>query len=105
MQTINDLILVARVTDDSRMSDDVRVEDATAAEFAARRYLESQYPGKTFQVKFIKIWFAGGKTKDVWEVEGILTMWRGGLIPDRKGFRFQIDAQTGDVIGFETVRK
>jgi len=87
------------------MSDDVRVEDATTAEFAARRYLESQHPGKTIQVKFSKIWFVGGKGKDVWEVEGILTMRRAGVMKERKSFRFQIDAETGDVIGFETVRK
>lgn len=87
------------------MSDDVRVEDATTAEFAARRYLESQYPGKAIQVKFSKIWFVGGKGKDVWEVEGILTMRRAGIMKERKSFRFQIDAETGGVIGFETVRK
>jgi hypothetical protein len=87
------------------MSDDVRVEDATTAEFAARRYLESQHPGKAIQVKFSKIWFVGGKGKDVWEVEGILTMRRAGIMKERKSFRFQIDAETGDVIGFETVRK
>ena len=87
------------------MSDDVRVDDATAAEFAARRYLESQYPGKAIEVKFTKIWLVGGKGKDVWEVEGILSMRKAGLLKDRKSFRFQIDAVTGDVIGFENVRK
>jgi hypothetical protein len=87
------------------MSDDVRVEDATTAEFAARRYLEAQYPGKAIDVKFSKIWFIGGKEKDVWEVEGILSMRKAGILKDRKSFRFQIDAQTGDVIGFESVRK
>jgi hypothetical protein len=87
------------------MSDDVRVEDATAAEFAARRYLESQYPGKPIEVKFSKIWFIGGKGKDVWEVEGILSMRKAGLLKDRKSFRFQIDAETGDVIGYENVPK
>ena len=87
------------------MSDDVRIEDATAAEFAARRYLESQYPGKAIEVKFSKIWFVGGKWKDVWEVEGILSMRKAGILKDRKSFRFQIDAETGDVIGYENVRK
>lgn len=87
------------------MSDDIRIDDAATAEFAARRYLESQYPGKSIEVKFSKIWFIGGKAKDVWEVEGILTMRRAGFMKDRKSFRFQIDAETGDVIGFEAVRK
>ncbi len=87
------------------MSDDVRVEHATAAEFAARRYLESQYPGKPVEVKFSKIWFVGGKGKDVWEVEGILSMRKAGILKDRKSFRFQIDAETGDVIGYENVPK
>ena len=87
------------------MSDDVRVDDATAAEFAARRYLESQYPGKAIEVRFSKIWFVGGKGKDVWEVEGTLSMRKAGLLKDRKAFRFQIDAETGDVVGYENVRK
>ncbi len=93
------------MTEWSRMNDDVRVEDAQAAEFAARRYLELQYPGRAIQVKFSKIWFVGGKGKDVWEVEGILSMRKAGVLRDRKSFRFQIDAETGDVIGFENVRK
>ena len=87
------------------MSDEIRVDDATTAEFAARRYLESLYPGKSIEVKFSKIWFVGGKLKDVWEVEGVLTMRRAALMKDRKSFRFQIDAETGDIIGFEAVRK
>jgi hypothetical protein len=87
------------------MSDNIRVDDATTAEFAARRYLESQYPGKAIDVKFSKIWFVGGKGKDVWEVEGFLSMRKAGILKDRKSFRFQIDAETGDVIGFESVRK
>jgi len=96
---------IVDLRDGSLMSDDVRIEDATTAEFAARRYLESQFPGKTIDVKFSKIWFVGGKLKDVWEVEGVLTMRRAGVMKDRKAFRFQIDAETGDVIGFEAVRK
>jgi hypothetical protein len=87
------------------MSDDVRVEDATTAEFAARRYLEAQYPGRTIEVKFSKIWYVGGKAKDVWEVEGVLTVRRAAVMKERKSFRFQIDPETGDVIGFEAVRK
>ena len=87
------------------MTDDVRVEDAATAEFAARRYLEAQYPGKTIDVKFNKIWYVGGKVKDVWEVEGILTIRKAAVMRERKSFRFQIDPETGDVIGFETARK
>ena len=87
------------------MSDDVRVEDATTADFAVRRYLEAQYPGRTIDVKISKIWYVGGTLKDVWEVEGLLSMRKAGILKDRKSFRFQIDAETGDVIGFETVRK
>jgi len=105
LQTINELLLIGKDVDGSYMSDDIRVDDATTAEFAARRYLESQYPGKAIEVKFSKIWFVGGKLKDVWEVEGILTVRRAGLMKDRKSFRFQIDAETGDVIGFESVQK
>ena len=32
-------------------------------------------------------------------------MRKAGLLKDRKSFRFQIDAETGDVIGYENVRK
>ncbi len=52
-----------------------------------------------------EVGIACGKGKDVWEVEGFLTMRRAGVLKDRKSFRFQIDAGTGDVIGFESVRK
>jgi len=105
LQTINELPLIGKDVDGSYMSDDIRVDDATSAEFAARRYLESQYPGKAIEVKFSKIWFVGGKGKDVWEVEGLLSMRKAAILKDRKSFRFQIDAETGDVIGFESVRK
>ena len=91
--------------DGPSMGDYVRVEDASTAEFAARRYLESQHPGKTINVKFSKIWYVGGKAKDVWEVEGILTVRKAAVMKERKSFRFQIDSETGDIIGFETVRK
>jgi hypothetical protein len=87
------------------MSDDVRVEDATTAEFAVRRYLEAQYPGRTIDVKISKIWYRGGTLKDVWEVEGIVTIKRAAVLRERKSFRFQIDPETGDVIGFEAVKK
>lgn len=87
------------------MSDDVRIEDATTAEFAVRRYLEAQYPGKSIDVKISKVWYVGGKAKDVWEVEGIVTIRRAAVLKERKSFRLQIDPETGDVIGFEAVRK
>lgn len=87
------------------MSDDLRVEDATTAEFAVRRYLEAQYPGRTLEVKISKIWYVGGKAKDVWEVEGIVSIKKAAVMRERKSFRLQIDPETGDVIGFEAVRK
>jgi len=80
------------------------VEDAETAEFAARRYLESQY-SKVVEVKFSKIWYVTGRARDLWEIEGIVTIRKMVFMKGRKSFRFQIDSNTGDVIGFEAVGK
>ena len=86
------------------MSHGVRVGDAETAEFAARCYLESQY-SKVVEVKFSKIWYVAGRPRDVWAIEGIMTTKKMVFMKERKSFRFQIDSDTGDVIGFEAVGK
>jgi len=78
-----------------------RVTDASAAQLAARRHLEAHNPGKVLEVKINKVWFNPGRTRDVWEVEGIAIFKAGLFKKEQKPFRFQIDTESGDVIGFE----
>jgi len=80
-----------------------RVNDATAAQLAARRHLEAHNPGRILDVKISKVWFSAGRTRDIWEVEGIVVLKAGLFKKEQRPFRFQIDPMSGDVIGFEKV--
>lgn len=83
------------------MAREARVSDASAAQLAAKRHLEAHNPGKVIEMKVNKVWFNTGRTRDVWEVEGMVVLKSGLLKKERRPFRFQIDPETGDVIGFE----
>ena len=81
---------------------EIRVEDATSAQAAARRHLEGLYGSDRIKrVSFTKTWYATGATKDVWEVEGDVVIKRGMFSKEVRHFKFQIDPETGRVIGFE----
>jgi hypothetical protein len=83
------------------MQGDLRIDDATTAELAARRHLEAQFAGKLANVKFVKIWLHPGGQMSVWEVEGFITLKKPFLRKEQRRFRFQIDSASGDIIGFE----
>lgn len=83
------------------MQEDLRIDDATTAELAARRHLEAQFADKLVNVKFVKVWLHPGTQVNVWEVEGFMTLKKGLLKKEQRRFRFQIDSSSGDIIGFE----
>lgn len=83
------------------MHEDLRIDDATTAELAARRHLEAQFADKLVNVKFVKVWLHPGAQVNVWEVEGFMTLKKGLLRKEQRRFRFQIDSSSGDIIGFE----
>ena len=83
------------------MHEDLRIDDATTAELAARRHLDAQFADKLVNVKFVKVWLHPGAQVNVWEVEGFMTLKKGLLRKEQRRFRFQIDSSSGDIIGFE----
>ena len=81
---------------------EMRVMDATSAQLAARRHLESVYGSdKIVSMTVSRVWFVAGKTRDVWEVEGEVVVKKGAFKKETRHFKFQIDPETGRVIGFE----
>jgi hypothetical protein len=84
------------------MSEEARVGDATSAQAAARRHLEAHYgANRILNVRFSRTWYATGSKRDVWEVEGDVTLKKGLFGKEVKHFKFQIDPETGRVIAFE----
>jgi hypothetical protein len=63
--------------------------------------LEAQYPGKVLEVRVTKVWFQLGRTMELWEVEGIVTLKAGLLKKEQRPFKYQIDPTTGEIVGFE----
>jgi len=83
------------------MTDERRVVDASGAQMAARRHLESQHGDKLIELKVRKCWYSTGATKDVWDVEGIAVIKKGMFAKEQRAFKYQIDPTSGAVIGFE----
>lgn len=78
-----------------------KVADAPAAEAAVRDALKTQY-GKNFtEVNFRKCWYSSAGRQEFWDVEGTFILKRGILGRDTKSFRYQVDPDSGRVIGYE----
>jgi len=80
--------------------------DATAAEAAVRRMLEGQYGGKIRGLTFGKVWYTAAATREFWEVQGVLVYRKSVFSQERRNFRYQVDPDSGEVMGYEetTVR-
>ena len=79
-----------------------RVDDAGSAQAAVKRYLAAQFgENKVKDVKFSRAWYTPGSQRDVWEVEGDVTLKKGLFGKEDLHFRFQIDPNTGRVIAYE----
>ena len=79
-----------------------RINDASGAQAAAKRYLLSQFGAdKLKAVSFTRAWYTIGSQRDVWEVEGDLVVKTGWFSKEQMHFRFQIDPETGRVIAYE----
>ena len=79
-----------------------RVDDASSAQAAARRYLAAQFGQKKVkEVSFSRAWYSTGAQKDVWEVEGDVVVKKGLFGKENLHFKFQIDPETGRVIAYE----
>ena len=83
------------------MTQESRVVDASGAQMAARRHLESEHGDKLVEMKIRKCWYSTGASKDVWEIEGMAIIKKGMFGKEQRGFKYQIDPLSGAVIGFE----
>lgn len=75
--------------------------DAAAAEAAVRRMLEGQYGAKIRSLTFGKVWYSASGTTEFWEVQGVLIYKKGIFSKERRNFRYQIDPDSGEAIGYE----
>ena len=90
------------------MSGEAKILDASGAQMATRRHFEAQYGLNAIaDMKFSKCWYTPGPMREVWEVEGHAVIKKGCLAAffgsgtEQRHFKYQIDAVSGNVIGFE----
>ncbi len=78
-----------------------KIADATAAETAVRAALETQFAGRLKGVSFRKCWYSAAGRQEFWDVEGTLVRKRGLMGQDAQDFRYQVDPESGNIIGYE----
>jgi hypothetical protein len=88
---------------------EIRVADADSAKLTTEEHLKVQYGTDKIQdITYFNVKHFTGAVKDVWEIEGEVTIKTGTF--ERKTMRFkraiihfklQIDSITGDLMGFE----
>ena len=80
-----------------------KIADAEAAETVVRRSMENQYGAKLKSLSFRKCWYSASGEQEFWDVEGTLVRKKGLCRKETKNFRYQIDPDTGNIIGHEEV--
>jgi len=78
-----------------------KVPDVPAAEMVVRRVLETRYGEKLKRLSFRKCWYSASGTHEFWDVEGTLLRKKGILTKEWRNFRYQVDSDTGNIIGYE----
>ncbi|MFC2050751.1 zinc ribbon domain-containing protein [Chloroflexota bacterium] len=75
--------------------------DASQAQMAVIKYLESAYMNYLKEVHFTKCWYShvGGQT--FWDVEGFMLTTKKVGGSNEMHFRFQVDPNSGEVLGYE----
>lgn len=80
-----------------------KVADATAAETVVRRQMEAQYGDRLKSISFRKSWYSAAGGQEFWDVEGTIARKKGLLGKETRNFRYQIDPNTGNIMGYEEV--
>ena len=80
---------------------DKKIADAPAAETVVRRALETQYGDKLKSLSFRKCWYSSSGSQEFWDIEGTLTRKKGMMSKETRNFRYQIEPDTGNIIGYE----
>lgn len=84
------------------MSLDLQIPDANEAKLVAKDHLRDQLPTAEIQkLAFTKVWFREQTRRDLWEVEGKVEMKKGILSSEVLSFKMQVDAETGNIMGFD----
>ena len=78
-----------------------KISDAPAAETAVRDALSSQYGRNLKGLTFRKCWYSSAGRQEFWDVEGTFVEKKGMLGRDTKSFRYQVDPDSGRIIGYE----
>jgi hypothetical protein len=78
-----------------------KIADATVAEAVVRGMLENQYANKLKLLSFHKCWYSAAGKQEFWDVEGTLIRKKGILGSEARNFRYQVDPDTGSIIGYE----
>ncbi len=78
-----------------------RTVDASQAQMAVRRYLETSYAKGLKDVDFTKCWFAHAGDQAFWDVEGFMLTKKRIRGSKELHFRFQVDPRSGEILGYE----
>lgn len=75
--------------------------DASQSQMAVRRYLESAYTKQLRDVHFTKCWYSHAGSQSFWDVEGFMLTKKKVRGRKELHFRFQVDPNSGEVLGYE----
>lgn len=79
------------------------VNDASFAEAAVTESLRRQYGNNLKGLLFRKCWYSYAGRQEFWDIEGTFVYSRGMLGRETKNFHYQVDPETGRVIGYEVL--
>ena len=77
------------------------VVDASQAQMAVIKYLESAYMNYLKEVHFTKCWYSHLGGQSFWDVEGFMLTTKKVGGSNEMHFRFQVDPNSGEVLGYE----
>jgi hypothetical protein len=75
--------------------------DASQAQMAVIKYLESAYMNYLKEVHFTKCWYSHIGDQSFWDVEGFMLTTKKIGGSNEMHFRFQVDPNSGEVLGYE----
>jgi len=75
--------------------------DASQAQMAVIKYLESAYMNYLKEVHFTKCWYSHIGGQSFWDVEGFMLTTKKVGGSNEMHFRFQVDPNSGEVLGYE----
>ena len=80
-----------------------KIADAPGAEAAVKEALQSQYGKNMKGLLFRKCWYSSAGRQEFWDVEGSFIHKLGIMGRELKSFRYQVDPDSGRVIGYEVM--